>query len=113
MNKGVLQVLFFLRIVLSCKPHKTVFEQVQPEEKLHLRGSSHVQRSIQAFMWIFEEAKNICMKYSKDNLRLEWFLFRKLYDKDIGGKLLKTGTISDFCCILTPSLMGSALVRRT
>ena len=34
MNKGVLQVPFFLRIVLGCKPHKTVFEQVQPEEKL-------------------------------------------------------------------------------
>ena len=77
------------------------------------QNKNGMYRSIQAFMWIFEEAKNICMKYSKDNLRLEWFLFRKLYDKDIGGKLLKTGTISDFCCILTPSLMGSALVRRT
>ena len=72
-------------------------------------------RGIQAFMWIFEEAKKICIKYSKDNLRLERYLFMKLSNKNknMGGKHLKIWTISDFCCSLTPSLMGSALVRRT
>ena len=40
MNKRVSQVLIFLRVALGCKPHKTIFVEVQPARRKSKTKSS-------------------------------------------------------------------------
>ena len=50
MNKRVFQVLIFLRVALGCKPHKTIFVEVQPARRKGKTKSS-LNWWTKVFLW--------------------------------------------------------------